>query len=78
MTVPAVIPPYSIRPNHQSYEVHIVQGAYAYRLECDGIAEQLRYRIIVATLTRKPIVISNIREDDENPGLKGRVVGGSE
>ncbi|CBK20817.2 RNA-3'-phosphate cyclase [Blastocystis hominis] len=32
--------------------------------------EQLRYRIIVATLTRKPIVITNIREDDENPGMK--------
>lgn len=36
-----------------------------------GVAEQLRYRIITATLTRKPIVITNIREDDENPGLKG-------
>ena len=40
----------------------------------DGLAEQLRYRIIVATLTRKPIVISNIREEDENPGLRGRVL----
>lgn len=38
-----------------------------------GVAEQLRYRIITATLTRKPIVITNIREDDENPGLKGLV-----
>lgn len=25
----------------------------------------------MATLTRKPIVITNIREDDENPGMKG-------
>ena len=70
--------PYPIRPNHQSYEVHIVQGAYSCYVECNGIAEQLRYRIIVATLTRKPIVISNIREDDENPGLKGKMINGSE
>lgn len=34
------------------------------------IAEQLRYRIIVATLTRKPIVITDIRENEENPGMK--------
>lgn len=38
----------------------------------DGIAEQLRYRFIIATLMKKPIVIVNIREDDENPGLRGR------
>ena len=40
-------------------------------MNVNGIAEQLRYRVIVSTLTRKPIVISNIREDDENPGLRG-------
>lgn len=39
-----------------------------------GIAEQLRYRVVVATLTRKPIVITNIREDDENPGLRGKIL----
>ena len=39
-----------------------------------GVAAQLRYRIITATLTRKPIVITKIREDDENPGLKGVVL----
>ena len=36
-----------------------------------GIAEQLRYRFIIATLMKKPIVIANIREDDENLGLRG-------
>ena len=40
-------------------------------MNANNIAEQLRYRVIVSTLTRKPIVISNIREDDENPGLRG-------
>ena len=38
---------------------------------CNRLAEQLRYRIIVATLTRKPIVITDIRENEENPGMKG-------
>ena len=40
-------------------------------MKSDGVAEQLRYRFIIATLMKKPIVITNIREDDENLGLRG-------
>ncbi len=39
-------------------------------LKFDG-AKQFRHRLLLSTLSGKPIVIKDIRNEDENPGLRG-------